>query len=182
MLEFAIVGFGSRGQLFADLIKNDDGAVLAAVAEPVEEGRKTAAEKFGVAKSRIYKSADDFFAQGKICDAVFICSQDKQHCDMALKAIGLGYDICLEKPAAATEADCIAIRDAANKKGVKVMLTHVLRYAPFYGCLKKIIADGKIGDVVTVNQTENVAYWHFALSYVRGPWRNVADSTPSVTA
>ena len=44
----------------------------------------------------------------------------------------LGYDICLEKPAAVNIEDCIKIRDTANRLGRKVMLTHVMRYSPFY--------------------------------------------------
>jgi predicted dehydrogenase len=136
----------------------------------------------GLREEMLYESADDFFAQGKICDAVFICTQDAQHIDMALKALALGYDICLEKPAAVTMEDCIQIRDTANRLGRKVMLTHVLRYAPFYQQIKKWIDDGTLGEVVSINQTENIAYWHFALSYVRGPWRNMEESSPTIIA
>ena len=55
------------------------------------------------------------------------------------------------------------------------MLTHVIRYAPFYQQIKNMIDQGVLGEVVTLNQTENIAYWHFALSYVRGPWRRMED-------
>jgi predicted dehydrogenase len=57
-----------------------------------------------------------------------------------------------------------------------------MRYAPFYRYIKRLIDDGKLGDIVTINQTENIAYWHFALSYVRGPWKKMEDSTPTIIA
>ena len=138
MINVAIVGFGSRGQMFGRKIMADENVNLLAVAETVEASREHAAE-FGVAPEMRFASADEFFAQGKICDAVFICTQDAQHIDMALKAMELGYDICLEKPAAVNIEDCIKIRDTANRLGRKVMLTHVMRYSPFYQYIKKLI-------------------------------------------
>ncbi len=181
MTQVAIIGFGSRGQGFGRKAFEDPDVQLLAIAEPVESSREAAA-KLGVAPQMRFTSADEFFAQGKICDAVFICTQDAQHIDMALKAMELGYDICLEKPAAVNIEDCIKIRDTANRLGRKVMLTHVLRYSPFYQTIKKYIDDGTLGDIATINQTENIAYWHFSLSYVRGPWRKMADSSCTIIA
>jgi len=182
MLKIAIIGFGSRGQMFARLNKQQGCAELVAIADIEENNRNRGITEFGLPESVCYSSADEFFAQGKICDAIFLCTQDKEHHAMAIKALELGYDICLEKPAAATLEGCIDIRDTANRLGRKVMLTHVMRYAPFYRCIKALIENGSLGEVATINQTENIAYWHFALSYVRGPWRCMADSTPTIIA
>ena len=181
MVKVAIIGFGSRGRMFGDLIKADDTVELIAVADTVEASRMLAVE-YGVNEAMCFDGADSFFAQGKICDAVFICTQDAQHIYMTMKALELGYDICLEKPAAVNMEDCIKIRDTANRLGRKVMLTHVMRYAPFYQQIKKMIDAGVLGEIVTINQTENVAHWHFALSYVRGPWRKMADSSATIVA
>jgi len=182
MKRLAIVGFGSRGQLFAGLIQRYKDAKLVAVADIEPLNIEAAQTKFNLPKNICYDSAEAFFNQGKICDAVFICTQDKQHYEMTMRALELGYDVCLEKPAAATLDECLQIRDKALRLGRKVMLTHVLRYAPFFSCIKKLISDGRLGEIVNINQTENIAYWHFALSYARGPWRNMAQSTPTIIA
>ena len=182
MKSIVIAGFGSRGQMFAKIIRNLNDAKLVAIAEPEERSRLRAHNEFNVPQEKCYKDADELFSQGKIADAAFICSQDAQHKDMAIKALKLGYDILLEKPAAASIEDCIEIRDTANALGRKVMLTHVMRYSPFYRYIKKLIVDGKLGEIVNIEQTENVAYWHFAHSYVRGPWGNMAKSTPTIIA
>ena len=139
MKTIAIVGFGSRGRMFASLIVKDKNAKLVAIADIAPACRDHAKEKFGLTDEQCYLSADHFFEQGKICDAIFLCTQDAQHHEMAIKALELGYDICLEKPAAVTTEECIDIRDTANRLGRKVMLTHVLRYAPFYQYIKKTI-------------------------------------------
>lgn len=181
MVKVAIIGFGNRGRMFGQLISEDEDVELVAVADIVKASRDCALD-LGVKENMLFEGADDFFAQGKICDAVFICTQDAQHIDMALKAMELGYDICLEKPAAVNLEDCIQIRDTANRLGRKVMLTHVLRYAPFYQQIKQYVDDGTLGEIVSLNQTENIAYWHFALSYVRGPWRKMEDSSATIIA
>lgn len=182
MKKVAILGFGSRGRMFAKLISADDNVMLIAIADTEESARKAAVDVYGMNPADCYCSADEFFSKGKICDAVFICTQDSQHYDMVMTALSLGYDICLEKPAAVSIEQCIDIRDTANRLGRKVMLTHVLRYAPFYQTIKQKIVEGSLGDVVTITQTENIAYWHFCLSYVRGPWRDMQKSTPTIMA
>jgi predicted dehydrogenase len=47
-----------------------------------------------------------------------------------------------------------------------------MRYFPPCVKIRDIIQRGDIGDVMTINHTENVGYWHFAHSFVRGNWRN----------
>lgn len=182
MTKVAIVGLGSRGRGFARKIMLDDEVKLVAIADIDPSSHDWAKKECGLTSEQCFSSADEFFAQDKICDAIFLCTQDAQHHDMALTALRLGYDICLEKPAAVTIDECISIRDTANKLGRKVMLTHVLRYAPFYQFIKKTIDSGDLGEIATINQTENIAYWHFALSYVRGPWRSMKDSSPTIIA
>lgn len=179
MITLAIIGFGSRGQMFANLAKQRNVSIIAIV--DVSEACREKAKEY-VETSRIYDSAEDFFKKGKMCDAIVISTQDAGHKEMALKALNLGYEILLEKPAACSIEDCLLIRDEANRLGRKVMLTHVMRYIPSFQYVKKLIIDGKLGKIVNIEQTENIAYWHFALSYVRGPWRNTEKSSPTVIA
>mgnify|MGYP002521500849 CR=1 FL=1 len=181
-LKVIIVGFGNRGQLFGDYAIADDKTELVAVADVNENAREKAVADYGVKKENCFKSAEEIFACGKIADAAIICTQDKQHKEHAVKAMELGYDVCLEKPIAATFEDCEAILAAKKKYDKKVMICHVLRYSHFYYKLREIIKSGELGDVVTISQTENVAYWHDAHSYVRGAWRNKAESSPMILA
>jgi predicted dehydrogenase len=58
----------------------------------------------------------------------------------------------------------------------------VLRYTPFFARIKELLDRGVIGQLQTVRHTEQVGYWHFAHSYVRGNWRRVEDSSPMILA
>jgi predicted dehydrogenase len=104
------------------------------------------------------------------------------HFEPAMKAIELGYHLLLEKPAAPTPEECYKIADAANKKGVHVIVCHVLRFTPFFRTLKKIIDDGKIGKIMNIVHQEGVGNIHQSHSYVRGNWHKEADSTPMLLA
>ena len=52
----------------------------------------------------------------------------------------------------------------------------------FYNAIKRIIEDGRIGEVVTIQAMEQVGYWHQAHSYVRGNWRRADESSPMILA
>jgi len=111
-----------------------------------------------------------------------ICTQDKMHYDPAMKAIEKKYDLLLEKPVAPTPEECFRISEAAQQNGVKVLVCHVLRYTPFYKSLKKLITDGKLGEVINITHTEDVGNVHMSHSFVRGNWRKTEESAPMILA
>ena len=56
------------------------------------------------------------------------------------------------------------------------------RYFPPCVKIKEVIDSGVLGQVVNINHIENILYWHFAHSFVRGNWRNVESSSFSLLA
>lgn len=117
-----IVGFGSRGQLFGGYALDHENTELVAIADVNPEARAKAIKEFGIKPENCFKSADEIFSHGKIADAAFICTQDKQHKEHAITAMRLGYDICLEKPIAATMEDCEEILRVQEETGKKAMI------------------------------------------------------------
>jgi predicted dehydrogenase len=88
----------------------------------------------------------------------------------------------LEKPMAHTLAGCVELIQAAERNGRILQICHVLRYSPFWRTLHNVLSSGRLGDIVTVEHRENVAYWHMAHSFVRGNWRNETQSSPMILA
>lgn len=138
-------------------------------------------ELFDIAQENRFDDEDKFFEK-KWSDVLFITTQDRMHVRMAKKALLLGYDIVLEKPISDDPQELRELSDLARKTGRMIMVCHVLRYTVAMRKLKEILNSGAIGKLVSIDQTENVVFWHEAHSYVRGNWRNRAQSTPMIMA
>lgn len=176
MFTFAVVGFGARGRKYASLLKAH-GEKLVAVCDRDEKVFEVARKEYNIPENALFTDCETFFSQGKIADILVVATTDREHLAPALRALDLGYEIILEKPIAVSLQDCEKIYDKAKKTGRHVIVCHVLRYSPFFRKLKQLIDSGRYGKIVTVNHVENVGYWHFAHSFVRGNWRNKKKST-----
>jgi predicted dehydrogenase len=111
-----------------------------------------------------------------------IATQDQMHLEPALAMIEKGYNVLLEKPMATTPAECKQITEAAEKKGVGIIVCHVLRFTSFWTTLKGIIDSGAIGKVMSITHMENVGNRHQSHSFVRGNWRKTSEATPMILA
>lgn len=107
-----------------------------------------------------------------MADYAIIATGDTHHVEPTLAALDAGYHVLLEKPMALDEADATAIVDAARRADRVVAVCHVYRYSHLFAALHRVIAAGELGDVVSIQLAENVAFWHYAHSYVRGHTRN----------
>ena len=177
----AIIGCGSRGQNVYGkyMFANKDKFKIVALCDISKETLTMAAERFGVDGGNLFTDSEEFFAE-KRADVLVIATQDRDHVPMCIKALKLGYDVLLEKPISPVESELYELLDAQKKCGGKVVVCHVLRYAPSYVKIKKIIDSGDIGRVVSIDWTEQVAYWHQAHSFVRGNWRNDRETSPMI--
>ncbi|MBO5879823.1 MAG: Gfo/Idh/MocA family oxidoreductase, partial [Clostridia bacterium] len=179
-MKFAVLGFGGRGSTYAHFVKYY-GSDVVAVCDP-DITKKELAMSYGMPEDAFYTDEDEFFAAGKLADALVIATLDDMHYRQAMKALDVGYDILLEKPIAMTLAECEAIRDKAQKVGAKVVVCHVLRYSPYYMKMKEVLDSGVAGEIVCLELTEKIGYYHYAHSYCRGNWRNTDISAPLILA
>jgi predicted dehydrogenase len=120
-------------------------------------------------------------------DGVFVCVLDEMHVHVIKGLAPLGLHVMCEKPLATSLADCLGIYGAVSKEwevlGKKTIfgICHVLRYSPHNMFLHKLVREDKVvGDVISVEHTEPVGWWHFEHSYVRGNWRRESATAPSL--
>lgn len=176
----AILGYGQRGQIYADYArKHPEEFRLVAVTDNDPAKRELASRQNDC---RIFADYREFLAEGIPADLVAVATQDADHAEHAVACMERGYDLLLEKPIATSLADCERIYAAAQQNARKVIVCHVLRYTPFYRAVKEQIVSGALGDIVTIHASENVGYYHQAHSFVRGPWRNSRESCPMIVA
>jgi predicted dehydrogenase len=183
MIKIAVLGCGARGRNYSSIAGTmPERYEIVAACDKVPWRVQEVAKCNATRDIRRYLDDEEFFAAGKLADVLIIATQDRDHFGHAKRAIALGYDILLEKPAAETLEDCEELDRLAREAGVKIGLCFVLRYTPFYRAVKSVIESGKIGRIISMHACEGVEPYHQAHSYVRGHWANSARSTPMIVA
>lgn len=181
-MKIAVLGLGQRGLGYITILYYFHHEVeIVAIADLNHDRADQVAKKFHIANK--YYSDKELFASPVTADAIIIATQDRDHYGHSLEAIQKGYkNILVEKPVSPSIDECEDLLNKANEAGVKIVVCHVLRYAKYYRKIKDIIESGKIGKVITINHMENVGYFHFAHSYVRGAWHNSNTASPFLLA
>ena len=156
MLRYAIVGTGSRAQMYIDAITgaHSDVAELVAWAD-TNQGR------LGYYEAALPSGtpAPHRFAPDELAtviaelgvDRVIVTSPDVTHADHVVTALDAGADVIVEKPLTTTEDGVRAISDAVERTGRSVTVTFNYRYSPRNTALRELIASGEIGDVTSVH-------------------------------
>lgn len=176
-----IVGAGNRGNRYASYaFHHPDRLRIVGVADPSELRRNMARETFDLLPSQCYESAEDVAARPQLADVVINGTMDLQHVPTSLPLLAAGYDILLEKPFATSEHEADLLVKSARRHGRKIMVCHVLRYAPFYRAVRERVDRGEIGDIINVQTNEHVSYHHMAVAFIRGKWRTQAESGSSM--
>ena len=177
-VKLLIIGAGGRGGNYARYAEEfPEKAQVVGVAEPRDFYRKQLAQKHSIPEDNQFTCWREAAERERFADAVLICTQDTMHADPAVAFAAKGYHIMLEKPMATNEVDCRRIVDAVKEANVIFAVCHVLRYTNFTRRLKEMVDSGLIGEIISIQHLEPVGYWHQAHSYVRGNWRNEAESS-----
>lgn len=183
-IEAVLIGAGERGaRSYAPYaLQHPDELRFVAVAEPDPERRAWFAHQHHIPPNRQFETWEPLLELPQLGQAALVCTQDQQHTAPTLAALAAGYDVLLEKPMATRAEECRALVDAAESAGRQLHICHVLRYTGHFQEMRRIIQSGELGQIITVDQRENVSWWHMAHSYVRGNWRNTAGSAPMILA
>jgi len=97
---------------------------------------------------RLAASEEEIYASD--ADVVVVATPDQLHAEQSVRALLSGKHVACEKPLAPTVDDCRKIIDAVKKSGKEFMTGQVCRYAPSFRLMKKLIEDGRIGDIVAI--------------------------------
>ena len=178
----ALAGLGNRGKdTYAKAAKAyPDKMEIVAIADVNPRKVAMVAEEYHIPKERCYTSAEEMLQEDKLADVMFITTQDRQHVRHAIPALKKGYHLLLEKPVSPDLDECREIVKVARECDRKVVVCHVLRYTPVFRKVKEILDSGVIGEIVSINASENVGWFHMAHSFVRGNWRNSDFSSPMI--
>jgi predicted dehydrogenase len=180
----ALVGAGVRGSRTygAYCLAHPDRVRVVAVAEPDTARRERFARDHGLSRGATFADWPDLLAGAPPADGVIVAAPDPLHAEPAIAALRLGCNVLLEKPVARTPDELARLLAAAQASSGWLTIAHPLRHAPLFEEIGRLVGEGRIGRLMTIDHVENVGYLHFAHSYVRGNWRRADLAAPVILA
>ncbi|GAA0541808.1 putative dehydrogenase [Rhizomicrobium palustre] len=143
-LHAAVIGYGFGGRVFhADPISRTEGLKLAAIVS----SRKDEIEKAHPGTKAI-AHPEEVFADPSI-SLVAISTPNTAHFPLAAAALEAGKHVVVDKPFTVTSAEARELKQRAEKAGKLLTVFHNFRYYSDFLTLKRLIADGTLGEIVS---------------------------------
>jgi predicted dehydrogenase len=154
---YAIVGAGARAEMFARAlaVTHADTADLVALADPNPARLAVHNEnlaRLGAKPAALYPVEE--FAEmldREAVDVVVVTTLDRVHDEYIVAAVEAGRDVVTEKPMTIDAARCRRILDSVRRTGRSVTVAFNYRYNPVHEALRRLLADGVVGEIGSVH-------------------------------
>ena len=147
-VRWGIVGTGEIANKFARAVCNAEGAKPVAVASRRAEVARTFADTYGIEHS--FGSYEELAAFDGV-DAVYIALPHKYHAPYTEMFLRAGKHVLCEKPVAIRAEELERVQAVAKEENRFAMEAMWTRFLPVMAEIKKVIANGTIGDVLEVS-------------------------------
>lgn len=148
-LGIGIVGLGTAGRLMVPAAAAHPDCRLVAVADLVPEARASFAARYGATACA---GIEDLLRLSEV-DAVYVATPTHLHVEHVLAAIAAGKHVVVEKPMATSIADALRMTEAAERRGVRLVVGHTHAYDLPIQTMREIVASGELGAIKLVNST-----------------------------
>jgi UDP-N-acetyl-2-amino-2-deoxyglucuronate dehydrogenase len=166
----ALVGCGKVGHIHAAALKRLAEADLVAVCDASPERAASFAARFG---ARPYTDLRALLDEARP-EAVLVATPHPLHAAPAVQAAQAGAHVLVEKPLAASLADCDAMLTAARQAGTLLGVISQRRLYEPVRRMKEAIEAGKIG--IPALGVFIMYSWREPAYYLSDPWRGKWDS------
>jgi predicted dehydrogenase len=173
---FAIIGCGGRIQGLMQLLNLSGKVKLVGAWDPIRENTQTLLKKCRAGNARIYESYEELIQDENVA-WVIVGSPNSFHAEHIIASFQAGKHVFSEKPLAVTMEDCKNITDAHRKTDLLFATGFTLRYASIYRKVKKILAAGKLGKIISISADENIKPVHG--TYIMTNWRRKKELSGS---
>jgi predicted dehydrogenase len=86
-------------------------------------------------------------------DAIVVAVPPSLHSELTLRALAAGKHVIVEKPAFPRTEDYLSVIEARNRAGRVVLIGENDHYKPLAVCLRRLLADGTVGELIFANFT-----------------------------
>jgi len=154
-----IIGYSWAAGAHIEAINKTFRAQVTAVCSSRKLDSKDLSSKHG-GTIKCYTDLSQMLADPNI-HIVSICSYPADHAKQAIMAARAGKHLIIEKPIALTWNDCLVVKDAVDKSGVKTCVCFECRYSSQLLTIKAFIDNGLLGKI----HYGEIDYYHGI-----GPW------------
>jgi predicted dehydrogenase len=149
---YCVIGLGVIADHFMRGVQQSSNSKITALVSGHRDKAERIAAQYGVPKSSIYSYEDmDKIRDNKTVDAVYVALPNSMHAEYTIRSAKAGKHVLCEKPMATNVADSEAMIAACKLANVKLMIAYRLHYEPLNLKAIKLIKDGALGKVGTIN-------------------------------
>ncbi len=147
-IKFGLIGCGIFGErVLIPAFKNAKNAECIAITKRDFEAAIEKARKYDIPLA--YGSGDiPQMLHNDEIEAIYVASPNKFHHKDTIASLNAGKHVILEKPMALNSSQCKEIIDASKESKGKLMIAQCFRYSSVIRYIKKLIDDGKLGNLV----------------------------------
>ena len=148
VIRWGIIGTGLISSTFAADLELTDSGTVAAVGSRRRESAEAFGERFGVPNR--HDSYEALVADPEV-DAVYVGTPHPMHHPDALLALRAGKPVLVEKPFTMNAGEAEELVATARAEGLFLMEAMWTRFLPHIVEIRRLIADGALGEIVTVS-------------------------------
>ncbi len=169
--KIAIAGAGYIGLAHIDCLRDSPTCVLSAIVDPSPAAVAVAARE-GVP---LFKTLDELFASARP-DGIILATPNHLHVEQALRCLGAGVPMLLEKPIATLLEDGERLAKAVEASGIPVLIGHHRAHSPIMAKAKDVVDSGRLGKLVGV--MGSAVFFKPDHYFSDNPWRTQVGGGP----
>ena len=147
MLRVGLIGYGLAGSVFhGPLLAATPGLEVTTIVT-ADTGRRARAER-DFPRARVVAHAEEVWARADEHELVVVATTTGTHAPLASAAVDAGLAVVVEKPLAPHAEQARALVERAAAAHVMLTVFHNRRWDAEYLTLRRLVADGALGDVV----------------------------------
>jgi predicted dehydrogenase len=153
-IRVALIGGGFMGRMHSEVYGALEAVDLVHVCDKDLAKAESVAAAHG---ARVSSTLAEVLGDAEV-DVVDICLPTDLHAEFTIAALGAGKHVVCEKPMALKTVDADSMIAAATASGRRLMIAHCIRFWPEYTILERLVRDGSLGKLLSLNLTRYGAF------------------------
>jgi predicted dehydrogenase len=143
------VGLGLWGRSWADVVRDAEGAELAAVVDPAPEALLFAEEELELPPESRHASLGEALEK-TACDCVLVVTPPATHHEVVVESLEAGKHVLVEKPLDTNLSGARTLVEAASRAGRTLMVSQNYRFNAPFRAAQGLVRSGVLGELASI--------------------------------